>query len=493
MARIAFGGFLHEVNSFSALRADYHYFDGNPERPPFLKGSDLIDTLREGGFCPAGFINAWTLSDELVPLVWANGGAGGLVTRDAFERIVSELLGRLSAAMPVDGVYLDLHGAMVSEDFDDAEGEILRRARAVVGPNVPIVISLDYHANISPEMARYTDAVLVYKTYPHIDRPETGRRAAQALQQLLRAGAATGRAIRHSSFMIPLDFQCTDVEPNKSLVQWQPDGVDETISVAYAAGFPPSDTVWCGPSIVVHAHDQRAADAAADAYFAYFNSLESQFSGKLWSAREGVAQAKRLSLDTDKPIILADTCDNPGAGGTGNTTGIIHALLQAQVSDAVVGYFCDPVAARTAFEAGPGKTVRLTLGQDSLALGQAPLERDFNVVSCTDRPYTMTGLMAGGLTVDFGPMALVQCDGVQIAVLSQRFQAYDRAPFIHLGVDLSKAKILVLKSSCHFRADFGSLADTILSVVAPGAYDPNPENYRYAKLRPNVRFHPSTS
>lgn len=492
MARIAFGGFLHEVNSFTDLRANYEYFDGNPARPPFLKGGDIIASLQNSGFCPAGFIPAWTEQDELVPLVWANGGAGGLVTRDAFERIVGELVGRLSMAMPVDGVYVDLHGAMVSEDFDDAEGEILRRIRAVVGPSIPVVISLDYHANISPEMAAYCDAMLVYKTYPHIDRPETGRRAAQALRQLLVLGPAKGRAIRHASFMMALDFQCTFVEPSKSIVQWQPDCSDGLISTSYAAGFPPSDTVWCGPSIVVHALDQASAEAAADAYFAYFKSLESQFCGKLWSAAEGVAEAKRLASTADKPIILADTCDNPGAGGTGNTTGIIRELLASQAEGAVVGYFWDPIAARLAFDAGVGKTVRLTLGEQHPADGEAPLVRDFKVVSCTDRSYTMSGLMARGLEVDFGPMALVQCDGVQVAVLSQRFQAYDREPFTQLGVDLTKVKILVLKSSCHFRADFGSLTDTVLTVVAPGAYDPDPANYAYTKLRAGVRFHPDT-
>lgn len=490
MARIAFGGFLHEVNSFTPHRANYAYFDGNPERPPFLKGDAIVETLQGSGFCPAGFIRARRPNDDYVPLVWANGGAGGLVTRDAFERIVGELVGLLSAAMPVDGVYLDLHGAMVSEDFDDAEGEILRRVRAVVGTDVPVVVSLDYHANISPEMAKFTDAILVYKTYPHVDRPETGERAARALHGLLAKGPAAGRAVRHSPFMITLDFQCTLVEPNASLVQWQAPDEDGLVSVSYAAGFPPSDTVWCGPSVVVHAHTQAAADKAADAYFSYFIGLESQFSGTLWSTENGVAEAQRLALISSTPIIIADTSDNPGAGGSGDTTGILHELLRTRATGALVGYVCDPAAARLAMETGAGQTIRVALGARNSPPGVLPVVRDFEVVRCTDEPFTMTGPMVGGMKVDFGPMALLQCEGVQIAVLSQRFQAYDRAPFTQLGIDPAKAKILVLKSSCHFRADFGPLADIVLSVVAPGAYDPNPENYVYSKLRPGVSFHP---
>jgi microcystin degradation protein MlrC len=486
MARVAYAGFLHEVNSFSDVRADYGYFDGNPARPPMYRGEELKASLEHSAFCPAGFIKAWHHDDQLLPLLWANGGAGGTVTRDAFERIVGEMMARLSAVLPVDGLYLDLHGAMVSEDFDDAEGEILRRSRAIVGLEVPIVISLDYHANVSPNMARYADAIVIYKTYPHVDRPETGERAARALKELLASGPAQGRAIRHASFLVPVDFQCTYVDPSRTLVQWQPPRAEGVITASYAAGFPPSDTVWCGPSVVVHARDQAIADEVADAYIDYFNSLESQFCGTLWPAAQAATHAKRLALTSDKPIILADTCDNPGAGGTGKTTGMIHELLAAGASDALVGYLCDPATAHAAMQAGEGKIVHLALdGPD----GESR-DYDFRVIRCSDEPYEMSGPMVPGLKVDFGPMALLQCEGVQVAVLSQRFQAYDRTPFLKLGVDFSKIKILVLKSSCHFRADFGSMADTILTVVSPGAYDPNPEHYRYTKLRPNVRFHP---
>ena len=125
---------------------------------------------------------------DLVPLLWTSGGAGGMVTRDAFERIAGSLVGRLSEALPVDAVYLDLHGAMVTEDYEDAEGELLRRVRAAVGPGVPVAISLDYHANVTPQMVEMTDALIAYRTYPHVDRVETGQSAAQALERLLARG-----------------------------------------------------------------------------------------------------------------------------------------------------------------------------------------------------------------------------------------------------------------------------------------------------------------
>jgi microcystin degradation protein MlrC len=141
---------------------------------------------------------------DIVPLLWTSGGAGGMVTRDAFERISAELIAELSQQMPVDAIYLDLHGAMVTEDFEDGEGELLRRIRACVGQDMPIAISLDYHANVTPDIVDYVDSVSGYLTYPHVDRPETGIRAAHAMQHLLKHGRTPGRALRKIPFLVPL-------------------------------------------------------------------------------------------------------------------------------------------------------------------------------------------------------------------------------------------------------------------------------------------------
>src|SRR6185295_18398343 len=213
----------------------------------------------------------------LVPLLWTSGGAGGTVTAEAYERIAGELVGRLSAALPVDAVYLDLHGAMVSEPFEDGEGELLRRLRAVVGPKVPIGISLDYHSNVTPEMVRNSDSLIGYRTYPHVDRFETGQFAARALSVLLKRGRPAGRALRKLQFLIPLNDQCTLVEPSKSVVARSVVAEGELVNLSYLAGFPPSDLYWCGPAVIAHAWSQPAADAAADALAREIALAEPQF------------------------------------------------------------------------------------------------------------------------------------------------------------------------------------------------------------------------
>src|SRR5258706_12162460 len=263
MARIAIGGFQHETNCFVASKTDFAYFADHRDRPPLVYGADVTQWLKGTTFAIAGFMQAMQ-RHELVPLLWTSGGAGGMVTRDAFERIAASLVGRLSEALPVDAVYLDLHGAMVTEDFEDAEGELLRRVRAAVGPAVPVAISLDYHANVTPQMVEMTDALIAYRTYPHVDRVETGQYAAKALERLLERGRPAGRALRKAPFLIPLNGQCTLVEPSKGITEKSKVTEGDLINLSYLAGFPPSDLHWCGPSVIAHAWSQAAADRAAD-------------------------------------------------------------------------------------------------------------------------------------------------------------------------------------------------------------------------------------
>jgi microcystin degradation protein MlrC len=361
MARIAVGGFGHETNSFITHRADFAYFAEHRDRPPFVAGEALLARFAEGSLPLCGFLKEVETRHSLVPLVWAHGSAGGTVTDDAFERIVGEMVAMLSKAPPVDAVYLDLHGAMTTDYFQDAEGEILRRVRAAAG-DVPIVASLDYHANVTPEMVALADSLVAFRSYPHIDRPETGRRACRVLEALLKNGRPAGRAFRSLPFMIPLTSQCTLVEPSRTVVAASRDLEGAIVSLAYAAGFPQSDLYWCGPSVFCHAETQAAADENADNLAALVVAREPEFVSTLFTPREGVARALDLMTSASRTVVIADVQDNPGAGGSGDTTGILRELLRANAAGAVLGIFCDPDAARAAHDAGEGATITLLLG-----------------------------------------------------------------------------------------------------------------------------------
>jgi microcystin degradation protein MlrC len=490
MARIAIGGFQHETNCFVEPKTDFAYFAAHRDRPPLVYGADVVKWLAGTTFAIAGFLKDMAPTHELVPLLWTSGGAGGLVTRDAFERIAGSLVGRLSEAMPVDAVYLDLHGAMVTEDFEDGEGEVLRRVRAAVGSQVPIVASLDYHANVTPDMVAHTDALIAYRTYPHVDRVETGQYAARAMQALLERGRPGGRALRKPPFLIPLNGQCTLVEPSKSIAASSKVVEGDLVNLSYLAGFPPSDLQWCGPSVVAHAWTQEAADRAADEMLARIEAQEVRFAEKMVSPEEGVARAIAVARTARRPVVIADTQDNPGCGGTSDSTGLLKALVAAGAQRAVLGFLCDAEAAKAAHAAGEGAEIHRALGGRSGPEGVTPLEARWRVAKLGSGKFRTDGVVVGGRDVDVGLMALLTLGGVSVAVTSKRLQAYDQAPFRHLGIEPAKQAILALKSTCHYRGEFEPIAEEVIVVLAPGYYLADPVAYPFRKLRQGVRLRP---
>jgi microcystin degradation protein MlrC len=491
MARIAVGGFQHETNTFVTPHTDYAYFCSHRDRPPLVRRGDVLEWLGNTSFALSGFLKEMQGAHEIVPLLWTSGGAGGTVTRDAFERISAELIGELSQQMPVDAIYLDLHGCMVSEDFEDGEGELLRRIRACLGPQVPIVISLDYHANVTQAMTAYADAIAAYHTYPHVDRPQTGLRAARALQRVLQNGRTPGRALRKLPFLIPLHSQCTMVEPSRGIIELMKtlEGGD-VISASYLAGFPPSDLFECGPSVVVHAATQDAAERAADTAARHIALKEAEFAVPVLAPAEAVARAKTIAAKASRPVLLADTQDNPGAGGSADTTGLLFALVEGGAENAALGYLCDAQAVAAAHAAGQGADITLELGGRHGPEGVVPFAGTFRVEALGDGRFTTSGPVSGNRQVDLGPMALLRIGGVRIAVTSKRMQALDQAPFRHLGVEPKEQKILALKSTVHFRGDFQPIAEEVLVVIAPGAHLADSARYPYQRLRPGVRLTP---
>src|SRR5581483_4113161 len=378
----------------------------------------------------------------------------------------------------------------VSEPFEDGEGELLRRVRAAVGPQVPIAISLDYHANVTPEMVELTDSLVGYRTYPHVDRPETGQHAARAVSLLLERGRPPGRALRKLPFLIPLNDQCTMVEPSKSVVARSVVAEGDLVNLSYLAGFPPSDLYWCGPAVIAHAWSQAAADAAADALTREIALREPEFAVPMLSPDDGVREAMAIARRAAKPVVLADTQDNPGCGATADTTGVLEALVRLGAEGAVVGYLCDAQAAAAAHEAGVGADITLALGGRSGPAGVTPFHCTFRISRLGSGKMRTTGPVSGGRDIDLGPMALLTVGGVSVAVTTKRMQALDQAPFRHLGVEPREQKILALKSTCHFRAEFEPIAEKVIVVIAPGGYLADPAGYPFQRLRPGVRLRP---
>src|SRR6201991_3432663 len=386
MTRIAVGGFLHETNTFAPTKATYDDFVHGGGWPAMAQGGDVVKVMRNinvglAGFVEAAEANGW----ELVPTISCGASPSAHVTEDAYERIVKVMVEGIKAAGPLDAVYLDLHGAMVTEHLDDGEGEILRRVRQVIGKDLPLVASLDLHANVTPEMIEHADALIAYRTYPHVDMADTGGASARHLALLLKTKQRLAKAFRQLPFLIPISWQCTNDQPAKSIYQKLAALQNEAVpTLSFAFGFPAADFVHCGPSIFAYGRTQADADAAADAIAALIESHEDDFDGKIYSPDEGVRHAMQLAKTATKPIVIADTQDNPGAGGDSDTTGMLRALVRNSATNAAIGVIYDPASARAAHQAGIGATVALSLGGKSGIPGDAPFQESFIVEKLSD-------------------------------------------------------------------------------------------------------------
>jgi microcystin degradation protein MlrC len=491
MARIAVGGFQHETNTFSPVPATFADFEAPDAWPGLTRGTGMFEAVAGINLPAAGFVQeARSLHHELVPLAWCSAQPSGRVTRDAFERIATMLLEDLRARGSVDGVYLDLHGAMVAEHVDDADGELLRRVRSVVGAGVPVVASLDFHANLSGEMARCATALVSYRTYPHVDMAECGARAVRVLHDILR-GARVASYLEQIDYLIPLTSQSTLVDPLRALMR-EVEAAERApiLSLGILPGFPAADVAECGPSVYGCGSDAFQLATTVRQLAAELRQREGEFALELHTIEQAVAAVQRAPPTRGRPIILADTQDNPGAGGHADTMSLIKALVACDARSVLAGVICDPAAAARAHAAGEGALVDLSLGAGSGMPGETPLAARFKVAALGDGRFAGTGPFYRGARFELGPMALLELGGVRIAVASRKQQAADQAMFRHLRAEPADHAALALKSSVHFRADFGSIASRILVVEAPGPNIADPAKLPFRKLRPGMRTSP---
>jgi len=503
--RIAVGGWQHETNTFAPIKADYTAFERADEWPALGVGEQMLDQVRGVHLPITGAIDALAESDyELVPLLWCCATPCAHVTRHAFETICQQFLQLIEQDLPLDGIYLDLHGAMVCEHLQDGEGEFLKRVRQQVGDEIPIVVSLDLHANITPLMVEQATVLDVYRTYPHVDMGETGYRAAKLLISLISTGERWLKSFHQLDFLMALNWGCTLVEPCRSIYQRLPGCINHEVkSLSFASGFHLSDIHDVGPSVVAYATSQQAADRAVASFADYVNAQKPRFYEKFWQADEGVARALEIVAEKGGTVVLADTQDNPGGGGPGDTTGLLQALIarqpnpsgpdkslseQAGFGGAVFGVLADSETVQAAIRAGTGNRFNAQLGGKSGIPGHKPFQCDVTVERLTDGNFTATGPMYRGAHMALGPCALLRVGDIRIMLASKPVQTADQSIFRHVGIEPGSMALVALKSSVHFRNDFTDLATAILIITSPGVVVANPADLHYRNIRPNVEI-----
>lgn len=490
MGIVAVAGFFHETNTFSLYPTDYTLFEQGGSLPGLTRGQDMIKDFAGLNIPAAGAIaELQRRGHTVLPVAYASAVPNGTVTDDAFERICALIVDGLDGMAHLDAIYLDLHGAMVAEKFEDAEGELVRRIRQRIKQPTIIVASLDLHANMTQALVDGLDAATAFRTYPHVDMADSGRRAAVLIDRMLD-GERFSKAFRVIPFLVPLHAQSTEAQPGEHIYRTVKELAQQPgiASADFTFGFPPADIHACGPALVVYGTSDAAA-AAADRLEKLIRDAEYDFAVPLFSPREAVKEAERRY--NGRPIVIADTQDNPGAGGTGDTPGMLRALLEEDAQEAVLALLHDPMAARRAHELGEGKTAAFKLGGHSGAVQDPPVDAEFLIERLSDGHFVAVGPMFRGNAWNVGATAVLRRGGVRVVVAERRMQAHDTALLRGVGIDPAQQRIIVVKSTVHFRADFGPLAGDILIGVAPGIHLADNNAYAYRKLRPDVRRMPA--
>jgi microcystin degradation protein MlrC len=485
--RILVAGLLHETNTFAPTPAQYDNFVNGEGFPGMRHGTDLFD-LTTVNIPMGGFLESMQDSGhDLVPVIWAAASPSGPVAADAFERIVGQITDACEAEQP-DAVYLDLHGAMVTDQYDDGDGEIIHRVRSIVGPKTPIVVSLDLHANLSDEMFEITDAIVAYRTYPHVDMAETGRRAAELLTRIFN-GEQLHCEWRRIPFLIPINTGCTFLEPAKELYLSldQPLAGDAVLSIA--AGFPAADIESCSPVVFGYWEDAEHLRRLVDELEAAVNRAEPDFIQVLLTPEQAVNRALTISQGQNRPVVIADTQDNPGAGGNATTTGMLKALLDADAERSVLASMFDAGIAASAHAAGEGGRITATFA-GSASPGDSPLTGQFEVAALSDGHIRFDGPMMNGNELELGLSAVIRSGNVQVIVTSRKAQILDRNQLRMAGIVPEDQLILVLKSSVHFRADFQPIASEVLVACAPGPMAAIPSALPWRNLPTGMRLGP---
>jgi microcystin degradation protein MlrC len=452
--RIALGGIRHETNSFSPISTEYGDFS-------FRRDDQLLAPHQE-------------LPDDvtLVPTFVASAMPNGLVRRAAYHRLKTELLTELQAALPVDGIYLDLHGAMEVEEIGDAEGDLVQAVRRLVGPDVLISVSLDLHGNISPALVEYANIFTAFRTAPHRDYEETCQRALRLLIDALQHRLKPVSVLLKLPLLLAGESAVTDREPAKSLYAHlaQIDQVAGIMNASLLIGCAWTDSFYTSTSVIVTAERERGLARQQAAIYArqvWEQRRAFNFGVETASVDEAI---RRAMTAAERPVFISDSGDNVTAGAAGDIPLFVERLLALGAAEALVAGLADPQAVQQCAAAGRGATVTLSIGGKLDRLGGKPIQITGEVVHLAADPHPSRPNVAA-----------VRAAGVSILLASERRAFTERAAMAAAGIDPMQQKIVVVKQGYLF-PDLADHAPRAIMALSPGATTLNLSELPYQKL-----------
>src|SRR5262245_13648521 len=470
----------HETNTFSNVATDRGQFEARDLR----YGGEIVEHFRGTGTCLGGMIAAAERGGlALVPSVAASASPARRRTRDIYDHVKERMLADLRRGGPWTGVLLDLHGAMVPEGLDDGEGDLIAAVRGVVGPRVPIAVTLDFHTNLSEVMVRGADLLHGYKTYPHVDMAERGVEATERLLDVIAGRLRPTAAYRKPPILPPLGSQGTARGPMRRLYDLAAEMERDArvVSVSVFAGFPHADIPDAGLGVyVVTDNAPELAEALAEELARTAWAHRHEFVHHGLPVRDAVAHA--LAAD-GRPIVLADMADNTGGGAAGDGTEVLRELVRVGARSAVVACLWDPAAVQACLRAGVGNRVTLEVGGKVDDRHGAPLTVTGTVRILSDGRFVHKGPMLRDLPGQLGPTAVLDLGGVKVVLISLRWQTLDPEMLRFVGIQPTEEKIVVVKSTIHYRAAFEPIAREIVEVDAPGLSSSNLARFAFRRVR----------
>ena len=471
--RLFYAALALEANTFLALPTSYRAFVEKLYYPP---GRYPAKQSHQTGAMDAIRTRAARGEIELVEGSCYAAQPGGAAARAAYERMRDEILAQLKAALPVDGVVLNLHGAMVAHGYDDCEGDILQRVRALVEAHCVIGVELDPHCHLTRKRCTLADVIVLFKEYPHTDFAERGEEVVDLVLRTIRRQIKPVKSV----------FDCrmigsfpTSIQPMRGLVDriMAMEGKERVLSVSIGHCFPYGDVPECGVRIlVITDDDKRHGDKLAEAVGRELIAFREQAAPPAYTVDGAIDFALAQGHG---PVVIADTTDNAGGGAPSDNTTFLHRLIARRVEGAAVAPIWDPIAVRLAFDAGEGARLAFRFGgKTSLASGQ-PVDAEVEILRCVPNAHQTFA----GATVPLGDVASIRMGGVEAVLISTRAQAMGTDLFANFGIDPKARKILVVKSNQHFYASFSKIAAQVIYAEGDGALPRNYGKLPFAKIQ----------
>jgi microcystin degradation protein MlrC len=497
--RIAILGFSLETNAFAPVCDEAEF----RERGLYY-GSEINEAARRpnpiigGGICGFYKVMDERQSWEPVPIVFAAAHPNGPAAQPFFDHLLKTMRDGLNAGGKLDGVYICEHGAGLATQDNDPDGTIFSLVRAAVGPDTPVIATLDLHANVSKPMLDSTDVMIAYLTNPHVDSYERGVEAAEAMIEMLAGARPKAASIRLPIVAPTVTLLTAEGFPYGDIIRRGQALVGPDImNVSITAGFAFSDLERAGMTITVTAREDeaKARAAARDLAIACWDD-RARYQTRLVGLEDSTQQALAVARDSSKPnLLFCDPADNPGGGGRGNTTYVLKAFTEAGVTNALFGVFNDVALVEAAFEAGLGGQFRATFNSAETNEFSQSFSANVEVEQLSDGEFVGEFGMVAGNTVRLGRSCVLALGGIRIVVISIRQQCLSNDYFTHFGLDSATARVSVVKSRGHFRAGFQHLfpPERIVEIDAPGLTSPNLINFPWKNLpRPVYPMDPET-